>query len=142
MQKLNTKQQELNHLSNLYSQHSIERKLKDKTMEIEQIKESFFQSVNFKLQNFSKELQHIKTRFPHAIDTLLNLKQNQLLNLKKMVESNNPKFKTKKGFAQISQNSKTVELSSLREDDIFDLQSDRVSISAKVLTKKIYKESV
>jgi len=142
LQRLDTKQQELNHLSNLYLQHSIERKLKDKTTEIEQIKESFFQSVNFKLQNFSKDLQHIKMRFPHAIDSVLNLKQNQLLNLKKMIESNNPKFKTKKGFAQISQNSQIIELSSLKRDDIFDLQNDEVSISAKVLTKKVYKESV
>jgi exodeoxyribonuclease VII large subunit len=141
-QKISTKTQELNHLSNLYAQHSIEKKLNDKTLEIKQIKEAFLQSVNFKIQNFSKELEHLKMRFPHAIDLVINLKQNQLLNLQKMIESNNPKFKTKKGFAQISQNSKIIDLSSLDKDDIFDLQNDEVSISAKVLIKRKYEESV
>jgi len=134
-QKIATKTQELNHLSNLYAQHSIEKKLNDKTLEIKQIKEAFLQSANFKIQSFSKELEHLKMRFPHAIDLVINLKQNQLLNLQKMIESNNPKFKTKKGFAQLSQNSKIIDLSSLDKDDIFDLQNDEVSISAKVLTK-------
>ena len=140
MQKLNTQKQELNHLANLYAQHSIEKKLRDKTVEIKQLKDNFLQSINFKIQNFSKELEYLSARFPHAIDSLINLKQNQLLNLKKMVESNNPKFKTKKGFAQISQNAQIIDLSSLDKDDVFDLQSDEVSINAKVLSKKIFKE--
>ncbi len=134
-QKIFNKTQELTHLFNSYAQHSIEKKLKLKSEEVQRLKESFRQLISFKMQNFTKEHEHIKSRFPHAIDSLVNHKLNQLLNLQKMLESNNPKFKSKSGFAQISQNSKVIDLSSLRENDIFDVQSAEISIKAKVLKK-------
>jgi exodeoxyribonuclease VII large subunit len=104
--------------------------------EIEQIKKSYEQTISFKFQNFTKEYEHIKMRFPHAIDSLINLKQNQVLSLTKMLESNHPKNKSKSGFAQLSQNSKVIDISSLEIDDIFYAQSDTVSLKAKVLGKK------
>jgi exodeoxyribonuclease VII large subunit len=53
-----------------------------------------------------------------------------------MLESNHPKFKSKKGFAQISQASKVIDISSLNVGDEFMAQSDEVSISAKVIKKE------
>ena len=52
-----------------------------------------------------------------------------------MLESNHPKLRSKKGFAQISKDSKVIELSSLEAGEIFDLMSQEVIISAKVLKK-------
>ena len=134
-QKIFNKQQEVTHLLKSYAQHSIEKKLTLKTLEVKQLQDTFLQLISFKIQNFTKEHEHIKMRFPHAMDSLVNHKLNQLFNLQKMLESNNPKFKSKSGFAQISQNSKVIDLSSLSEDDIFDIQSAEISIKAKVLKK-------
>ena len=139
-QKILVKQQELTHLKNSYSQHSIEKKLLIKNQEIQRVRETYKQTISFKLQNFSKELENIKNRFPYTIDSIINLKQNQLQNLKRMIESNNPKFKTKTGFAQISKNKKVIDISELKTDDNFDLQSDDVYISATVIKKRFYKE--
>jgi exodeoxyribonuclease VII large subunit len=139
-QKIFVKQQELQHLQNSYSQHSIEKKLVQKVQEIKQLKDNYTQTISFKLQNFSKELEHIKVRFPHAIDSIINTKQNQVINLSKMLESNNPKLKTKKGFAQLSSNSKVINIDDLNVNDIFDIQSDEVNISAKVISKNNTKE--
>ena len=136
-QKIFIKTQELIHLKNSYSQHSIEKKLTLKTQEIKQLKENYTQTISFKLQNFSKELDYVKNRLPSTIDSVINLKQNQVQITQKMLESNNPKFKSRSGFAQISLNSKVINLSSLEVDDIFDAQSSEVSVSAKVITKKI-----
>ena len=135
-QKLHLKQQELVHLKNSYSQHSVEKKLMLKNDEIQRLKTSFEQSVNFKMQNFSKELQDIKSRFPFAIDSVTKNAQNQLSNLQKMLESNNPKLKTKTGFAQLSQNSVVIDISSLEVDEIFDIQSAEIVVSAKVIQKE------
>lgn len=134
-QKIFNKRQELTHLLNSYAQHSIEKKLTLKSEEVRRLKESFTQLISFKLQNFSKEHEHINIRFPHAMDSVINHKLNQVFNLQKMLESNNPKFKSKSGFAQISKDSKVIDLSSLYVDDIFDVQSSEVVIKAKVLTK-------
>ena len=110
-QKVNNKTLEINHLKNSYKQHSVDKKIEQKLQEVKQLKDSFYQNINFKV----------------------NIAQNQVNNLSKMLESNHPKLKSKKGFAQVSQNSKVIDISSLHVDDTFEVQSDEVSVSAKVL---------
>jgi len=135
-QKVSVKLQELNHLKNSYSQHSVEKKLAIKQDEIKNLRDNFKQTINFKFQNTTKELEQIKSRFPFVIDSILNSKQHQLVNNKRMLESNNPKLKTKTGFAQISKDKKVIDISELNVDDKFELQSDDVYISAKVIKKE------
>jgi exodeoxyribonuclease VII large subunit len=134
--KIQTKLQELTHVKKSFAQHSVEKKLQYKQDEIKQLKEVFAQSMDFKLQNFAKELKSIEIRFPEIIQSNLNLAQNQLSNLEKMLKSNNPKFKTKKGFAQLSLNSQVINIESLNVDDVFEAQSDEVIIHAKVINKE------
>ena len=135
-QKVFNKKQGLEHLLNSYSQHSIEKKLFQKAEELKLLKENFYQTISFKLQTFTKDLQYIKMRFPHVISSNINVAQNQVLALKKMLESNNPKFKSKRGFAQVSLNSKVIDISELELHDVFQAQSSSTSISAKVISKK------
>lgn len=134
-QKIYNSKQELLHLTALFAQHSIERKVTHKIEEIKQIREQLHRTISFKMQNFYKELELVQSRFPDAIDKRLNIAKNQVALLEKMIESNNPKLKSKKGFAQISKESKVVEISSLEVDEIFDLMSDEMIVRAKVLQK-------
>ncbi|MGE0739326.1 exodeoxyribonuclease VII large subunit [Sulfurimonas sp.] len=134
-QKIYNSKQELSHLAALFTQHSIERKVTHKIEEIKQIREQLHRTISFKIQNFHKELELVQSRFPDAIDKRLNIAKNQVALLEKMIESNNPKLKSKKGFAQISKESKVVEISSLEVDEIFDLMSDEMIVRAKVLQK-------
>jgi len=136
-QKIYNKNQELTHLKTSYIQHSVEKKLTQKLQEIKQLKEVYAQSISFKFQNYSKEIEHIKVRFPHAIDSVINVSQNQVLNLQKMLESNNPKLKSKSGFAQISKNKKVIDISELKIDESFELQSDAVYLNAVVTHKEM-----
>ena len=135
-QKLHIKKQELEHLRSSFLQHSVERKIAQKQEEIQQLQKSLQQSIDFKIGSFEKMIQNIEERFPQAIDSKLSLAQNQLLQLQKMLESNHPKLKTKKGFAQISQDTKVIDIDDLSVGDIFEAQSDRVVIEAKVLNKR------
>ena len=135
-QKLFNKTQELEHLDKSYSQHSIEKQISRKIEEVKQLKDQFSQNISFKMQTFSNNLQNINNRFPHAINSILNHKQNQLNNLNKMLESSNPKLKTKSGFAQLSKNQKVIDISELSIDDNFELQSDEIYISAIVTHKE------
>lgn len=136
-QKMARKNQELTHLISSYAQHSIEKKLSQKLQEIGQLKENFNQNIGFKIKNATREMEHIKNTFPNAIDMVLKLAQNQVLNLTKMLESNHPKFKIKKGFAQISQEKRVIDILELQINDEFELQSDAVCIRAKVIKKEI-----
>jgi len=134
-QKVFNKRQELEHMLNSYSQHSIEKKIVLKSLEIQQLKDSFYQTTLFKVQNLRKELESTKMRFPQTIDSIFNIAQNQVTSLLKMIESNHPKHKNKKGFAQVSIDSKVIDVSSLEIDDLFDIMNDEVKISAKVIKK-------
>lgn len=131
--KLESKKQELSHLENSYKQHSVEKKLRQKKEEISQLVEVFSQSIEFRMNGFKKELEYTKNRLPQAIDSNLNIYKSELLNLQKMLEANNPKFKSKKGFAQLSQESKVVGIDSLKIGDLFEAQSDSTVVSAKVI---------
>jgi len=135
-QKVYNKRQELDHLFKSYSQHSVERQLKQKNEEVKKLKEQFYQNILFKIQNLKRDAQSVESRFPHIIDSIINHNQGQLNNLRKMLESNNPKLKTKRGFAQISKDKKVIDISELNVDDLFELQSDEIYIDAKVIKKE------
>jgi len=114
-QKLSNATKDLTHLFRLYSQHSIQNQLKQKNNEVEQL----------------------RLNFAHAINSVLNLKQNQLSSVENMLKSNNPKYKVKNGFAQISKDKKVINLDTLEIDELFDIQSDKVFIGAKVIKKEV-----
>ncbi|MCW8838891.1 MAG: exodeoxyribonuclease VII large subunit [Thiovulaceae bacterium] len=135
-QKIYNKHQELNHLNQVYKQNSVEKKLSQKLDEIKGLKENILQAVNFKMQSHKRDLEQIFSQLPHAINSVLNTKQSQLNNALKNLESNNPKYKTKRGFAQLSRNKKVIDISELKIDDDFELMDDKIVVNAKVLTKK------
>lgn len=136
MQKIYNSKQELTHLVNLYSGHSIEKKISQKIEDVKQMQASYNQTISFKMQSFYKEIESIKIRFPHVIESRINIARNQVTTLQKMLESNDPKLKSKKGFVQISKDAKVIDIASLEVDEVFDLMSDRVAVSAKVLEKR------
>ena len=134
-QKIFVKKQELTHLLSSYSQHSMERKLSQKTEEVKRLKEIFVQSLGFKIQSASREIEHVRLRFPHAVDSIVALAQSRVTNLQKTLELNNPKLKSRVGFAQLSQKGRVVDVSSLNMGDDFEAQNGEFSIVAKVTDK-------
>ncbi|MGE4510799.1 MAG: exodeoxyribonuclease VII large subunit [Sulfurimonadaceae bacterium] len=127
--------QQIGHLKSSFLQHSVEKKLLQKQEETKRLGERFREAFVFKLQNARKEAEHIRVRFPHAIENILNLNANQVAHLRKMLESNHPKFKNRSGFAQISKDAKVIDLECLEAGDTFDAMSDKVKITAEVLAK-------
>ena len=113
-QKIYNKSQDVKHLQNLYAQNSIDKKISQKL----------------------DEIKHLKENFTYAINNIVKTAQNQVLNLTKMLESSHPKYRVKKGFAQVSQNSNVIDISTLEKDDEFNLMSDEINISAKVIKKE------
>lgn len=135
-QKIYTKSQELEHLKNSFKQHSVDKKLSQREEEIKQLKEIFSKAMNFNLQGYEREYNSLKQQLPQAIQSQLNIAHTQLQHLQKALDSNNPKFKTKTGFVQLSQNAKVVDIASLKVGEEFEVQSDVVRINAKVIHKE------
>lgn len=135
-QKIYNKQQELNHLNQVYKQNSVEKKLSQKLDEVKGLKENLLQAMNFKIQSHKRDLDQLLSQLPHAVSSVINSKQNQLNNALKNLESNNPKYKSKKGFAQLSRNKKVIDIDELYVDDEFELMNDKVVVKANVLKKE------
>lgn len=136
-QRVSTKKQELQHLKNSYLQHSVEKKLTQKMHEITQTREEFGRIMAFKIEGFKRNVEYIQNRYPHAIERIVQNQQAKISNLQRSFESNHPKLKIKKGFAQISQEAKVIDISALKKGDLFEVQSDRVVVSAQVLETKM-----
>lgn len=134
-QKLFNKSQELQHTYKSFEQHSIQKQITQKQQEIKQIKESYFSSISFIIQRDYNEVNNLLSKFSYAIDSVCNVKTNNLNSLTKMLEVNNPSLKSKKGFVQLSQNNKVIDISELNNDDNFSIQNDKIYINAKVLSK-------
>ncbi len=136
-QKVFNKTQELQHLQKSFLQHSVEKKLQQYKENIVSLKNSFEQTIGYKLQNFSAKVKNIQDTYPQTIQNRLSNYRMQIVNLQNMFSSNDPKLKRKKGFAQISQAHKVIELKSLNVGEEFEAQSDEIVVSAKVINKRV-----
>ncbi|MDH4945345.1 exodeoxyribonuclease VII large subunit [Sulfurimonas sp. C5] len=136
-QKVFNKTQELQHLQRSFMQHSVEKKLQQYKENIVSLKNSFEQTIGYKLQNFSAKVKNIQDAYPQTIQNRFSNYKMQIVNLQNMFKSNDPKLKRKKGFAQISQANKVIELKSLKVGEEFEAQSDEIVISAKVLDTRV-----
>ncbi len=135
-QKITTKTQQLQHLKNSFVQHSVEKKMQHKKEEILATKTAFTQAMEFRIKQLQHKHQQLHAQLPQAMENKLLSATNQLEGLKKMLESSNPKLKSKCGFAQISQNGKVIDLEELDKNDEFEVQTTSTVIQAKVLNKE------
>ena len=112
--KIQEKSSQLKYIKELLIQNSFEKKIQQRFEQIKYLKEYFTQQITFRLKQHKQELQETKN----------------------MLESNHPKIKQKKGYAQISLNSNVIDLEKLKKDDEFTLMNEQVVVYAKVLKKQ------
>ncbi len=133
--KLFNTTQLLNHLYELFYQNSIEKKIENQLEIIQTIKSNFKERLDFIFEKKAQYIQNIKTSLDETVTLNLNRFENTLTAVKNQLESNNPKYKTKKGFAQIVVDGDIKELNELELDQTFLLQDIKTTIKAKVLKK-------
>jgi len=136
-QRLQRASESVKHLQQAYAQNSIENKLKMKMDELKQIKSMYNQKMAYILESAKRELTPLKQMLPRQMHTILQLKGNELKQLHAAFVAQDPKFKNKKGFAQVSQKGKLIDIESLSINECFEVMSDKVSIQAKVEGKSI-----
>lgn len=105
-QKLFNKNQELQHLQKSFIQHSVEKKVQQHKESITSLQERFEQTMHYKLQNLSTKLSSLKENYPRAVENRFSSYKAEILNLQKMLASNDPKLKRKKGLLRLPSNIK------------------------------------
>jgi exodeoxyribonuclease VII large subunit len=127
---LHKKEQELINLRKLYQINSIENEFKNKFEELNFIKAQFNYKINLIIERKNIMLREMRKNINQQIKYLINKKENELNNLKNQFCLNNPEKKEKKGFVEITKNSKRVLLNELKKGDIIKLNDTKVQRSA------------
>ncbi len=150
-------------IDNLIDQmgNSYKRTIAQKSLELQNLR-SEFQRYSFEQKSFllSQEINILKERFSTKLSQILQEKQREILiskdnlsftcrqnlirkeqtldNLKTAFVSKNPTLELNESFAQVVKNGKTIKPETLKIDDIFELQTNKIVIESKVLhTQKI-----
>jgi exodeoxyribonuclease VII large subunit len=131
-QKLFNAGEQLSHLRRSYEQNSIEQRLKNSVEEIEQLKNRFDQTINYQLENRSRQLTPITENLTRQTNSNLLQMQNRLATLVAAMQAQDPKQKSKKGFAQVAKDGKVLDLSVLNVGDDFEVMDASRSVSAVV----------
>lgn len=131
-QKLFNAGEKLGHLKSSYEQNSIEQRIKNRLEEIAQLKTRFEQSMTYTLENRVRQLTPIAESLTRQTGSNLMQKQNTLTTLMQALQAQDPKQKSKKGFAQITREGKVLDLSELEVGDSFEAMDASRSVTAKV----------
>lgn len=131
-QKLYNAGEQLSHLKSAYARHSIEQRIKNRLEEITQLKARFEQSINFVTENAARRLAPVAENLTRQTNSNLAQNRHSVLNLMQALEAQDPKRKSKKGYAQIAKEGKLLDLSELAVGDRFDAMDAFRSVTAKV----------
>ena len=111
--KIHSANETLKHYQNSYQQNSIEQRLKNRLEEIAQLKNRFDQSVNYGLENKRRQLEPVLQTLERQVQSNILQKQSALTTLMSALSAQNPKHKSKVGYAQITQNNLLVDVNKL-----------------------------
>jgi exodeoxyribonuclease VII large subunit len=128
-----TKEESLESLKKIFKAHSYETKIEMQKREIDFLKRRFIQSFDTKLQNCENEVELLKNSISFAIKKFLHVKENLLLDINSEFKASNPNKNLRDGYAQIVKDGKAIAIEELHVEDIFELQTPKTVIKAKVL---------
>ncbi len=131
-QKLYHARETLKHYRSAYEQNSIEQRIKNRLQEIGQLKERFSMSVSYVLEGKERQILPLSENINRTFSSALMQKQNTLVTLREAMQSQNPRKRSKKGYAQITQNNQLVDVNSLDVDEVVEILSDKKRIRARV----------
>ena len=130
------KKQVVSHLQERYRQQSVEQKITEQLALVEQLSQRYAQSIVYRLQQAASLIDPLQVRLDQALGLLLNQKQARWQSLRTNLESQDPKLKDKKGFAQVVKDGRPVSLNKLSAGDEIALMDSRYTALTVVKSVK------
>jgi exodeoxyribonuclease VII large subunit len=135
-ERLSSYQQQLAHLKDALSSHSLDTKIKHKTEEIASLKNAFTRQYIYHLERFSYMHLSTKERLDSAISQILMRKKGVYESLKATFEAKAPQKEHRRGMAQLVKDNQPVDANELQIDDSVQIQSFDVVLEAKIKDKR------
>lgn len=134
IQRLERKREQLTGIQEAFKRHGVEHRLEVQRQQIIEIRERLNAQIVINLQRSSRELLPLKERIGEVTQSILRQKSSMLVQLMETFESQHPKHKNKRGFAQVTRDNKVVDLDELCVGDEFEAMNDHRSVRSKVVT--------
>ncbi len=134
-QKLHHLVRELKHTEEILLRSSPSRQLKEIQMEFIRLEDEFKRVITYKLERFSSSLPEMYKKYRQNMVFILEQKSQYLEYIDKKLRMNDPKLQCRKGWAQISVEDKSIELSAIEVDQTFMVQDANTRIEALCLSK-------
>jgi exodeoxyribonuclease VII large subunit len=134
-QKLQHLVRELKYTEETLLRSSPSRQLKETQMEFIRLEEEFKRVITYKLERFSSSLPEMYKKYRQNMVFILEQKSQYLEYIDKKLRMNDPKLQCRKGWAQISVEGKTIELSEIDVNQTFMVQDAETRIEALCLSK-------
>jgi len=134
-QKLLHLVRELKHTEEILLRSSPSRQLKETQTEFKRLEEEFKRVMMHKLERFSSSLPEMYRKYRQNMVFILEQKSQYLEYIDKKLRMNDPKLQCRKGWAQISVEEKTIELSAIEVNQTFMVQDAETRIEALCLSK-------
>jgi len=130
--------QAVKHMEEILLRSSPVRKLEEVQTEFWRLKEEYQRLMQYKFERFKTQLPTLKKSFAQDIHFVLQQKEQYLTYVEKKMEISDPRLQCRKGWAQVSYEGETVNLSTLKTEDRFTLVDALVKIEAVCIEKKVF----
>ena len=116
----------------MYAIRSYYEKIAEQLALVKQLGERYDHGIGYKLAQCTSQLEPMQGRLQQTQMLLLNQKHSLLQSLQSNLQSQDPKLKDKKGFAQVVKAGRPVSLRELGKGDEIRLMDSRYTATAKV----------
>ena len=132
-QRLERKREQLMSMQEAFKRHGVEHRLEVQRQQINELRERLNAQIVINLQRSAREILPLKERMDEVTQSTLRQKNAIHVQLIEAFESQHPKHKNKRGFAQVTRDRKVVDLDELCVGDEFEAMNDHRSVRSKVV---------
>lgn len=132
-QRLERKREQLVNMQESFKRHGVEHRLDTQRQQIVELKERLNTHIIMNLQRCSRDLSPLKERLSDYTQNLLRQRTSLVAQLMEAFESQHPKHKNKRGFAQIAKEGKVIDLDDLSVGDEYEAMNDHRSVRSQVV---------
>jgi exodeoxyribonuclease VII large subunit len=135
-QKLQRSERDLKYSEEILLRASPLRLLSDIELEFKRLKDEYRRTYEYRQERFNSNIQELRKSYAQTMALALQYKEQQLSLLVQNISLYDPKLQCKSGWAQVSIDNKSVNLTQVNEKEIFVLQDANTRIEALCLQKK------
>lgn len=133
MQRIERKKEQLVNMQESFKRHGVEHRLDTQRQQILELKERLNIQIMMNIQKSSRDLIPLKERLGEYTQSILRQREALVVQLMEAFESQHPKHKNKRGFAQITKLGKVIDLDELCAGDEYEAMNDHRSVRSQVI---------